>query len=606
MRRKARLLGLAVILFLSLQMSAQGLVDKHDQEQKRTVAALETKETLANRKQLIEEVRAMQNRVLRFQDSDLKIRTIILLADMLWGKGRDEEGARLLFMKADDLVRSVRVSKGDDLVSRNDKNTDASAVSPGVLRDLKKLLVRRLSAHELSWSQSLSRAYGLGDGSPSDIASLGSGDVLALIGRGQITSATRYLHEMIDENISGQRSLLNFLSLLFALRAQNAQAADSLFMEATLKMSGQPNVAANDVLIMGNYLFASRFLPVTPRFFGVSQIRLGEVLVQADVAQVRTGNSTVAARSYIGNATLILGRGSDNPEEMKRRAAAAYLLLPHAQAFAPEFASQLSAIQRGPDIDFSLQKTNSLPLAENGKIDLKAVLESVDAIATSKLRDQYVLKTVSTLYSKGDLDAALTVAEKMGDLNGRHQIVSVIIFARAVKSLELGQIEVAQRSLNSVTSSLQRFLLRLGLARLYLKQHDEPAAAALLNDGIKDIRDHGDELEQPYLILSEVKMLASFDRPVATDRLRDAIKAFNVLEPPRKARAGANLFETITVGGSSASFPLQMSLVKFESLGATIKSLSSDPQGVKAILFELKDERILSEGMLGFANALLG
>jgi hypothetical protein len=609
MRRRAPLLGFVVTLFLSTQLSAHGLVDKHDQEPKRTVAALENKEARAKRMRLIEEVRSMQSRVLRFQDSDLKIRTIISLADVLWGKGGDEPGARFLFLKADELIRSVRISKGDDPVSVKDKNSEASSVSATVLRNLKKFLVRKVSAHDASLSQRLSREYGLEEGSSSDLASLDRSEVLALINGGRVESATAALRGIIEDNPSGQRSLISFVSLLFELRAQSVQAADSLFIEATLKMNGQPNVAANDVLIIGNYLFASRFLHATrlaaARPFGISSIQLGDVVVQADVAQVRPGISTSVARAYIGTATQILERGANNPEEMKRKAAAAYLLVPHAQAFAPEFVSQLSAIQRGPGIDFSTRPTNPLPLLENGKVDLKAVLESVDAIPTSKLRDQYILKTVRVLYLKGDLDPALTVGEKMGDLNGRNQLVSVITFARAVKSLEVGQIEIAQKSVNRVTSSLQRFLLRLGLARLYLKQHDEPAAEALLTEAIKDIRDHGDDLEQPYLILSAVAMLASFDLPVATDRLKDAIKAFNALEPPRKARAGASLLETITVGESSASFPLKISLVKFESLGATIKSLSSDPQGVRAILFELKDERILSEGMLGFANALL-
>jgi hypothetical protein len=610
MRRIAPFLSLAVTLLMSAQSSAHELVEKHDQESKRTVAALENKEVSAKRTQLIEEVRAMQNRVLRFQDSELKIRTIILLADMLWGKGRDEPGARLLFLKADELIRSVRISKGDDLVSKNEKDSDATSVSPIVLRNLKKLLVRKVSAYDPALFQSLSQEYGLGDGGSSDISSLDSSAVLALIRGGHVESGIKSLRGMIDDNPSGQLPLITFVNLLFELKAHSVQAADSLFIEATLKMNGQPNVAANDVLIIGNYLFASRFLRGTAlasaRPFGISPIQLGDILIQADVAQVRPGISTTLARAYIGTATQILGRGSNNPEEMKRRAAAAYLLLPHAQAFAPEFASQLSAIQRGPRLDFSVGPTNPLPLSESGKVDLKAVLESVDAIPTSKLRDQYILKTVRLLYLRSQLDAARSVAEKMGDVNGRNQLISVITFARAMQSLEGGQIEIAQNSVNHLTTGLQRFLLRLGLARLSLKDHDEPVAGSLLNEAIKDIRDHGDDLEQPYLILSAVDMLASFDLPLATDRLRDAIKAFNALEPPRKARAGASLLETITVGDSSASFPLQISLVKFKSLGATIKSLSSDPQGVKAILFELKDERILSEGMLGLANALLG
>lgn len=259
MRRKAPLLVIAVTLFLSAQLSAQRLVDKHDQESKRTVAALENKETSASRLRAIDEVRAMADRALRFQDSQLKIRTIVLLADVLWSKGQDEPEARLLFLKADQLIRSVR-TRSDDLASRNEKNLDAASVSPSVLRSLKSLLVQRVSAHDASLGQRLSREYGLGDGSLADIAYQDSFAVSAMITRGQIASATKSLQNRINDELSGRQALHGFLQLLFELRAQDAQAADRLFIEAMVRMSGQPNVTANDVLIIGNYLFASRFM----------------------------------------------------------------------------------------------------------------------------------------------------------------------------------------------------------------------------------------------------------------------------------------------------------------------------------------------------------
>jgi hypothetical protein len=604
MRIRTGLAVTAVTLLLSAHLLAQQTVDKPAQVPKRIVAGLENKETPANRKQALEEVRVMPNRVLRFQDSEPKIRTIIGLADALWGKSTDETEARLLFLKADELIRAVRISKENEPPIRQEKDRDVASVSPSVLRSLKSLLVQRATLHDATLGQRLSREYGL-----SDITNQDSFAVSALITQGQTASATKSLQNWINDDLSGRQALHGFLKLLLQLRAQDAQAADGLFTEATVRMSGQPNVTANDVLIMGNYLFASRFMSASllkeTRIFGTTKIQLGDVLVEADVAQVRPGNSAAAIGAYLGAATQLLGRGSYDPEETKRRAAAAYLLLPHAQAFAPEFVPQLLAIQRGPGLDFSLRRPDPLPLTENGKVDQKALLEAVDAITTSKLRDQYILTAVRKLYLKGDLDAAQAVAEKAEDLNVRNQLVGVVTFARAAKSLEEGQVEITEKSLNRVTSTLQRFLLRLGMARLYLKQRDEPAAGALVNVAIKDVRDHGDDIEKPYLILAAVQLLASFDLPVATDGLREAIKAFNALEPPRKARAGASLLETIKVGDSSTTFPLRISLVKFESLGATLKSFSSDPQGVRVILFELKDERILSEAMIAFAYTLL-
>jgi tetratricopeptide (TPR) repeat protein len=431
-----------------------------------------------------------------------------------------------------------------------------------------------------------------------------------LIRRGQLSTATKFLQSKIDDNLLGMRPLLQFLNILVALRAQDAQAADRLFIDAILKMSGQPNVTANDLLIVGNYLFAGRGWAPNPvrdiRIAGSSPIQLGDVLLQADLTQVRPGISNTTARSYIGTATQVLERASYDSEEMKRRAAAAYLLLPHARAFAPEFVSQLSGIQSRAGIDFSKQtRTSPLPLTADGKLDLEALLESVDAIPSSKLRDQHVLKIVWLLYFRGDFEAALAVAEKVSDLTSRNELAGIITFAQGAKSLEAGQTEIAQKSLNKVTTTLQRCLLRFGLAQHSLLQHDKPAAEALLNEAIEDIRNHGDELQKPYLILSSVQMLASFKLSAAIDRLRDAIKAFNTLESPRKARPGPTFWETIRVGDSSESFPLRVSGVDYATFGTTMRFLSSDPQGVKAALFEMKDEGMLSEGILALAVSLL-
>lgn len=164
-------------------------------------------------------------------------------------------GARLLFLKADELIRSVRISKTD-----NPSRDDVAAVGPSVLRSLKGLLVQKVSLHDASLGQRLSREYGLETLSPSDIASLDNNEVSALIRQGQLASATKALHGMMDDSLSGRRSLLSFLSLLFALRAQDGQAADKLFIDATLRMREQPNVTADNVLIIGNYLFAGRHL----------------------------------------------------------------------------------------------------------------------------------------------------------------------------------------------------------------------------------------------------------------------------------------------------------------------------------------------------------
>ncbi len=287
-------------------------------------------------------------------------------------------------------------------------------------------------------------------GTSSESLTPDNNDVSTQIRRGQLETATKSLQRIIEGNPSGTVSLLSLLKLLFAMRARDPQTADKLFVEASVRMSGQQNVSADDALILGNYPFAPRVMDAklltAPRPF-VSPILLGEIAVQADVAQVRPGVSPDATRTYLGAATLILERGSYDPDETKRRAAAAYQLLPHAQALAPNLVPRLVSIQRRADIDFaSPSPASSLPLKETGKVDLNSVLESIDEIPTSKLRDQRILRTVRILYSKGDLDAAVTVGHKLSDLTGRNQLIGIITFAQGVKPLRLVRLRLLKRA----------------------------------------------------------------------------------------------------------------------------------------------------------------
>src|SRR6185295_10374353 len=93
---------------------------------------------------------------------------------------------------------------------------------------------------------------------------------------------------------------------------------------------------------------------------------------------------------------------------------------------------------------------NPIPTTSDGSVDLKGVLDAIQALPTTKQRDQYILKVVQTLYGKGDLEGALTVAEKMEDAQGRSQLESIISFGRGVKALEAEDVEALNKSLKGV------------------------------------------------------------------------------------------------------------------------------------------------------------
>lgn len=598
-------LRLAVALVVFVPASSLSL---KGQESRQPTAPTQTKAAPDKRPQSLEEVQWLQNRILTFEDSAAKIRTTTLLADLVWSKKGSESDARALFQKADELLRFARILKPDEASAVSGPKRDRSALTPGDQQSLKQLLVEKVSRHDIAWGQRLRREYALGP----EVVPVDRNQVLTQLRDGLVNDAAGSLHQMIEQNLSGRQALMGFMQLLIQLKAQDPAAADKLFVEESLKMAAQPNSAANDVLILGNYIFAPRYMD--PKLFNAplfltSQIQLGDVVVQADVAQARPNVSPGIARAYLAAATQSLEQGTSDVEEMQRRSAAAYLLLPHARTLAPELTSRLTnTVERGGVSLREPSKSYHLPRAEDGKLDLKEIEKSIEAISNPEQRDQFILKVVSKLYLASEFDAASSLTERMDDQKAQGQLNSLIAFGRGAKSLESAQpdrISIAQKNLKSVTTTLQRFLLRIGLAQAYLKQQDKVTAATMINGAIDEFGDRADYGPQPYLILSAVELLASADPATATYRMRDAIKAFNALDSSRKGLT-TNLTETVKVGSDSATFPLRIAGVKNGSFSSTVKSLSAEPQTLRAILFDLRDERVLSEAMLAYAGALLG
>jgi hypothetical protein len=115
-------------------------------------------------------------------------------------------------------------------------------------------------------------------------------------------------------------------------------------------MRGRPEVGANDVLIIGNYLFAGRALPPalrSPYQITVSGTNAGTVYLQADVAYDRPLLAPYVAAAYLHCAADILARLTADVNEEQLNAAAASLLLPKARLYAEEVVPRLVGVAAG-------------------------------------------------------------------------------------------------------------------------------------------------------------------------------------------------------------------------------------------------------------------
>lgn len=564
----------------------------------------------AGRAESVQEIRSLADRVLRFQNRELRIKTTILLADVLWDKGKDEAFARKLFLKADELIRAeVAANRERNSTSAGNDQADAPLSAP-VARRLKRLLVQKLARHDSILSQSLGDQDKLSPENAVEQLTLSEklNSARDFIQKNNYSSATRYIEKSIEDNPKG-RELNSLLSLLSDLRTKDRLAADKLFVMAITQMSLLPAVQTNDILVIGNYLFASSRLDPKllsqPQVF-ISPAWVNGILLQADVSVARPGISAPTARAYLSAATHMLLRPSDDADENLRKFAATRLLIPHAQVFAPEVVKQLSAVQPGSKISATGSEAGdaAAPDEKNGKLDLETLISRIDRMPAGNARNLYILQTFRALFIKGDHIAAARIASKIEDQTARAQLTGLIKFRQAATAIEAGQYEIAEQNLNSLDSALQRGLLKLGLAQLLLKKGDRAGAEAALNSALTGLRAN-DSNPQPHLMLAAVELLATVDIAAATQAFREAVQAFNSLEASSGPSA-SKFSETVKVGDSSVTFPLEVVGVKSGTLTSTLKSLNGDREAVKTTILNLKDESTLSESILAFATVLLG
>ena len=610
MRIKRELVtSIFLILFTVQHISAQ----KPAERSPKTVAASSNSEVTKNsegpgRAETVQDIRSLADRVLRFENRELRIKTVILLADVLWDKGKDEAFARKLFLKADELIRSeVAANRERNSTNSETIKRDASLSAP-VARRLKRLLVQKLSRHDSILSQSLSDQDRTSPENSVEQLTLSEklNSAREFIQKNNYSSATRYIEKSIEDNPRG-RELHSLLSLLSDLRAKDRLASDKLFVTAITQMSLLPAVQTNDILVIGNYLFASS--RVDPKLLSLPQIFISPawvngILLQADVSVARPGIAPATARAYLSAATHMLLRPSDDADENLRKFAATRLLIPHAQVFAPEVVSQLSAFQPPKNSTTASDAGDAAAPEKDGKHDLETLLRRIDRIPAGNARNLFILQTFRMLFIKGDHNGASKVASKIEDQTARTQLTGLIKFRQAAHAIEAGQYEIAEQNLNSLDSALQRGLLKLGLAQLLLKKGDRAGAEAALNSALTGLRAN-DSNPQPHLILAAVELLATVDIAAATQAFREAVQAFNSLEASAGEPLPSKFSETVKVGDSSVTFPLEVVGVKSGTLHSTLKSLTADREAVKTTILDLKDESTLSESILAFATVLL-
>ncbi|MBA3804372.1 MAG: hypothetical protein H0X14_01475, partial [Acidobacteria bacterium] len=537
----------------------------------------------------------------------LKVRTLVQLADLLWEKG-DEAYAQQLFLNTQELLRGMKPSKAGDTPSGEDRDM---SLTPDKYNRLQALLIQKLTRHDAALAERL-----MGEGS---VALSINADIkieenvrLAneLMRKGQYAEASRQAEQALGGRLSGLRNLTILLTLLNNLRKSDLKAADNLFLQTLVQLKRQPEVTANDVLIVGNYLFTGAGVAehLRSQVF-ISPARVGDTHLQADISIDRPSLMPAVVRAYLNVATEVLGRPAVDAGDAKLKAAAAQLLLPKARRFTPDLVPRLSILAAAsgvvPPADERVGTERVAdPRARNA--DLDSVLKEVDKLAEKDARHKYILERFRYFYLKRDFMAAMAVADKSSDADLHNRLADLVRFAQAASLIEQGRLDPVEQAASRLGSPSLRQLLGLSVARTYLKREDTVAAENAVNAVFNDARRGAASVQQLYPLLNAVEMLATVDASFAAGRLNDLVSAFNAVEAKGAASPPNRLLETVRYKDHSIIIPVSVPGINPGNFYLALRPLTlTDPRGTVLAVLEIKNESVLSEGMQALARALL-
>lgn len=577
-----------------------------------TVSEQENIITAQNRLLAVQRVRALADRAMKFQDLKLKIRTLIGIGDILWGKGNDVEYARALFLKLFDLLRSTETPSSKKDIDNKNAGGVEKTLSPIEIRYLHTLLVQSLARHDPAMAKSLSNDNKLAtDGDLNLTYSQNIGIAINLLKEGEAATAIDYAKEGLKGDLTGLSRLLEIITFLNRLRINDKQSADRLYLQVLSQIINEQKVDADDVLIIGNYLFTGHNVlagtQASTQVF-ISPTRVGNIGLQADVAVDRPDISPVIIRAYLIAAINILDRTKSDPDAQSRNFAAAYLLLPKAKSFAPDLVPRLSAIANNAGVapqDPANMTTKTLPDTSLDKLDLDTILRKADDIQGDRSRDEYCLRAVKIFYLRDDYNAARKITDKMQYLPVREKLLKLIDFRQAAKSLERGEVNIAEQVASKLAPGLQRVLLRLGVARVYAKNGDGVSAHAAITAAVKDAHSSLTGAQQAYSLLAAAEIVAQTDTVAGATILEEAVHSFNALDTKPLEQPQTGTVEIVKIGNQSVAFEINVAGVYLGDFHKALEPLAiADATRTEATVLELENEKVLSQGILALSAAL--
>jgi hypothetical protein len=531
-----------------------------------------------------------------FSDLDNRVNTLVRIGGLLWQQKGEEDFARQLFLQLNDQLKLAASTQ-----SKLDPNHNSSAL----IGQLRQSVLRYVARYDVKLARELLLEQAQ-DGD-SRIASKSLELAIGLTMDGSVSAAQAFAEQSIDSDFSGL-NIPTILGFLHQLRLRDSASADSLFIKVLSQIALQPNVSADNLLLIGNYLFIND-VDVGVGYIRYTPVQIDSIYFSAGIGGQRSGLAPELVRTYLKTGLTILARqllSAQDERPRKRYEAAAKLLELKAVTFAPELVAPLDSIAR----DFASSSVKSFANLENETdaklVDYDTVAKELEKIPDSNTRDQRCLGLASTAYRQNDLDTASKLADLVNDVEKREHVRDLIRFRRAANYLAKDDVRSVEQAEQKIGLVELRIVLELGLATLELREGNPDAALSRLQTVTVSITTHDLEA-RPLYLLTVASLLAQVQPTLAVQALGEAFKALSNSSAEVAELSRRDALTKVKMGKRTAFFSVSSKEIPFVDLQGSLPQIyHQSPQDTIALALSLKNERVLGPALVVLANEILG
>ena len=216
----------------------------------------------------------------------------------------------------------------------------------------------------------------------------------------------------------------------------------------------------------------------------VSPVYVGTISFHADISVDRPGIRPELVEQYLRSCVAALSRPVGNETTFSQYKAAAFLLLPKARRYAPQYVPMLTTLST----EIDPRRTNSAEARvsspeQTPPTDVDAIIKHLDTIKTSVQRDEDCLRMIWSFYEKNDFQSARALNERLSSLETRARISDVISIREAINSLQAGDLDSARLQARKLPLDEQRAFLWLAIGDKLIE------SAALVMRGLPSNRE---------------------------------------------------------------------------------------------------------------------